>query len=160
MTLNQMLLDKWYSNNCKLSFLEMLFDEISFLRIHVYCFELVITYETLELKEKNGCIHPQQDSYELSFRCILRYCPHPPLVFPLIICIYDSLYLAISCNYKCFSSLWFSVDKFICGMKLKIIFFCPWKCKVIFPEYWLSSPLSDGKVQVVCKNRERSFMGF
>lgn len=160
MTLNQMLLDKWYSNNCKLSFLEMLFDEISFLRIHVYCFELVIKYETLELKEKNGCIHPQQDSYELSFRCILRYCPHPPLVFPLIICIYDSLYLTISCNYKCFSSLWFSVDKFICGMKLKIIFFGPWKCKVIFPEYWLSSPLSAGKVQVVCKNRERSFMGF
>lgn len=111
-------------------------------------------------QRKNGCIHPQQDSYELSFRCILRYCPHPPLVFPLIICIYDSLYLTISCNYKCFSSLWFSVDKFICGMKLKIIFFGPWKCKVIFPEYWLSSPLSDGKVQVVCKNRERSFMGF
>lgn len=74
-------------------------------------------------QRKNGCIHPQQDSYELSFRCILRYCPHPPLVFPLIICIYDSLYLTISCNYKCFSSLWFSVDKFICGMKLKIIFF-------------------------------------
>lgn len=47
-----MLLDKWYSNNCKLSFLEMLFDEISFLQIHVYCFELVIKYETLELKEK------------------------------------------------------------------------------------------------------------
>lgn len=91
-------------------------------------------------QRKNGCIHPQQDSYELSFRCILRYCSHPPLVFPLIICIYDSLYLAISCNYKCFSSLWFSVDKFICGMKLKIIFFGPWKCKVIFPEYWLSSP--------------------
>lgn len=83
-------------------------------------------------QRKNGCIHPQQDSYELSFRCILRYCPHPPLVFPLIICIYDSLYLTISCNYKCFSSLWFSVDKFICGMKLKIIFFGPWKCKVIF----------------------------
>lgn len=74
-------------------------------------------------QRKNGCIHPQQDSYELSFRCILRYCPHPPLVFPLIICIYDSLYLTISCNYKCFSSLWFSVDKFICGMKLKIIYF-------------------------------------
>lgn len=91
-------------------------------------------------QRKNGCIHPQQDSYELSFRCILQYCPHPPLVFPLIICIYDSLYLTISCNYKCFSSLWFSVDKFICGMKLKIIFFGPWKCKVIFPEYWLSSP--------------------
>lgn len=52
MTLNQTLLDKWYSNNCKLSFLEMLFDEISFLQIHVYCFELVIKYETLELKEK------------------------------------------------------------------------------------------------------------
>lgn len=52
MTLNQMLLDKWYSNNCKLSFLEMLFDEISFLQIHVFCFELVIKYETLELKEK------------------------------------------------------------------------------------------------------------
>lgn len=85
-------------------------------------------------QRKNGCIHPQQDSYELSFRCILRYCPHPPLVFPLIICIYDSLYLTISCNYKCFSSLWFSVDKFICGMKLKIIFFGPWKCKVIFPD--------------------------
>lgn len=83
-------------------------------------------------QRKNGCIHPQQDNYELSFRCILRYCPHPPLVFPLIICIYDSLYLTISCNYKCFSSLWFSVDKFICGMKLKIIFFGPWKCKVIF----------------------------
>lgn len=82
-------------------------------------------------QRKNGCIHPQQDSYELSFRCILRYCPHPPLVFPLIICIYDSLYLTISCNYKCFSSLWFSVDKFICGMKLKIIFFGPWKCKVL-----------------------------
>lgn len=56
-------------------------------------------------QRKNGCTHPQQDSYELSFRCILRYCPHPPLVFPLIICIYDSLYLVISCNYKCFSSL-------------------------------------------------------
>lgn len=55
-------------------------------------------------QRKNGCIHPQH-SYELSFRCILRYCPHPPLVFPLIICIYDSLYLTISCNYKCFSSL-------------------------------------------------------
>lgn len=50
MTLDQMLLDKWYSN--KLSFLEMLFDEISFLQIHVFCFELVIKYETLELKEK------------------------------------------------------------------------------------------------------------
>lgn len=50
MTLDQMLLDKWYSN--KLSFLEMLFDEISFLQTHVFCFELVIKYETLELKEK------------------------------------------------------------------------------------------------------------
>lgn len=83
-------------------------------------------------QRKNGCIHPQQDSYELSFRCILRYCPHPPLVFPLIICIYDSLYLVISCNYKCFSSLWFSVDKFICGMKLKIIFFWPLKMQGYF----------------------------
>lgn len=157
MTLNQMLLDKWYSNNCKLSFLEMLFDEISFLQIHVYCFELVIKYETLELKEKMDA--STHNKIVMNYHSG-AYCPHPPLVFPLIICIYDSLYLTISCNYKCFSSLWFSVDKFICGMKLKIIFFGPWKCKVIFPEYWLSSPLSDGKVQVVCKNRERSFMGF
>lgn len=47
-----MFLDKWYLNNCKLLFLEMFFDEISFLWIYVYCFELVIKYEILEFKEK------------------------------------------------------------------------------------------------------------
>lgn len=29
-----------------------------------------------------------------------------------------------------------------------------------FPEYWISFPLSDGKVQAMCKNRQRSFVGF
>lgn len=80
--------------------------------------------------KKNGCIHLQQDRYELSFRCILRYCPHPPLVFPLIICIYDSLYLAISCNYKCVSHRYgsqstslFEAKNYIFPLKIQGYFF-------------------------------------
>lgn len=110
-------------------------------------------------QRKNGCIHPQQDSYELSFRCILRYCPHPPLVFPLIICIYDSLYLTISCNYKCFSSLWFSVDKFICGMKLKIIFLALENARLFFQstDFLPHSPMGKCKSCVKIEN-DRSWV--
>lgn len=155
MTLNQMLLDKWYSNNCKLSFLEMLFDEISFLQIHVYCFELVIKFETLELKEKmDASTHNKiVMNYHSGAYCdiaLIRLWFSPwSSVFMTRFTSRFPVITSVSLHYE-----------FICGMKLKIIFFGPWKCKVIFPEYWLSSPLSDGKVQVVCKNRERSFMGF
>lgn len=157
MTLNQMLLDKWYSNNCKLSFLEMLFDEISFLQIHVYCFELVIKYETLELKEKlDASTHNKiVMNYHSGAYCDIA-------LIRLWFSPWSSVFMTrFTSRFPVITSVSLHYDsQSTSGMKLKIIFFGPWKCKVIFPEYWLSSPLSDGKVQVVCKNRERSFMGF
>lgn len=157
MTLNQMLLDKWYSNNCKLSFLEMLFDEISFLQIHVYCFELVIKFETLELKEKmDASTHNKiVMNYHSGAYCDIA-------LIRLWFSPWSSVFMTrFTSRFPVITSVSLHYDsQSTSGMKLKIIFFGPWKCKVIFPEYWLSSPLSDGKVQVVCKNRERSFMGF
>lgn len=157
MTLNQMLLDKWYSNNCKLSFLEMFFDEISFLQIHVYCFELVIKYETLELKEKmDASTHNKiVMNYHSGAYCDIA-------LIRLWFSPWSSVFMTrFTSRFPVITSVSLHYDsQSTSGMKLKIIFFGPWKCKVIFPEYWLSSPLSDGKVQVVCKNRERSFMGF
>lgn len=108
---------------------------------------------------KNGCIHPQQDSYELSFRCILRYCPHPPLVFPLIICIYDSLYLTISCNYKCFSSLLLSRQVYLWYEAKNYIFFALENARLFFEstDFLPHSPMGKCKSCVKIEN-DRSWV--
>lgn len=110
-------------------------------------------------QRKNGCIHPQQDSYELSFRCILRYCPHPPLVFPLIICIYDSLYLVISCNYKCFSSLLLSRQVYLWYEAKNDIFFALENARLFFEstDFLPHSPMGKCKSCVKIEN-DRSWV--